>query len=29
MEEKILAEKPEEKISITAEEVTDIRLTQA
>ena len=29
MEEKILEEKPEEKISITAEEVTDIRLTQA
>lgn len=29
MEEKIFAEKPEEKISITAEEVTDIRLTQA
>ena len=29
MEEKILAEKPEEKISITAEEVTDIKLTQA
>ena len=29
MEEKILAEKPEEKISITAAEVTDIRLTQA
>ena len=29
MEERILAEKPEEKISITAEEVTDIRLTQA
>lgn len=29
MEEKIIAEKPEEKISITAEEVTDIRLTQA
>ena len=29
MEEKILAEKPEEKISITAEEVTDIRLTKA
>lgn len=29
MEEKILAEKAEEKISITAEEVTDIRLTQA
>jgi len=27
MEEKILAEKPEEKISIIAEEVTDIRLT--
>lgn len=29
MENMILAEKPEEKISITAEEVTDIRLTQA
>lgn len=29
MEEKIFAEKPEEKISITVEEVTDIRLTQA
>lgn len=29
MEEKIFAEKLEEKISITAEEVTDIRLTQA
>lgn len=29
MEEKIFAKKPEEKISITAEEVTDIRLTQA
>lgn len=29
MEEKIFAEKTEEKISITAEEVTDIRLTQA
>ena len=29
MEEKIFEEKPEEKISITAEEVTDIRLTQA
>ena len=29
MEEKIFAEKPEEKISITAEEVTDIKLTQA
>jgi predicted nucleotidyltransferase len=29
VEEKIFAEKPEEKISITAEEVTDIRLTQA
>ena len=29
MEEKIFAEKQEEKISITAEEVTDIRLTQA
>ena len=29
MEEKILAEKSEKKVSITAEEVTDIRLTQA
>lgn len=29
MEERILAENTEEKISVTAEEVTDIRLTQA